>query len=51
MSGWIIGKSLVNSIVGDAMVSDNNDELMAKVEKLNDNIARVQQQMEEMNNK
>ena len=46
--GGIIGLSLVNSIFVDAMVSDNNDELLAKVEELNVNIAQLQKQIEEL---
>lgn len=38
MSGGILGLSLVNSIFVDAMVSDNNDELIEKVDKLEDKI-------------
>lgn len=48
--GGIIGLSLVNSIFVDAMVSDNNDELIAKVEQLNNNINELQKQIEQLNN-
>lgn len=41
LSGGIIGLSLVNSIFVDAMVSDNNDALEAKVDKLNDKIDKL----------
>jgi voltage-gated sodium channel len=34
MTGGILGLSLVNSIFVDAMVSDNNDDLIEKVEAL-----------------
>jgi len=34
LSGGILGLSLVNSIFVDAMVSDNNDELEKKIERL-----------------
>jgi voltage-gated sodium channel len=34
LSGGILGVSLVNSIFVDAMLSDNNDELMDKVNSL-----------------
>jgi voltage-gated sodium channel len=34
LSGGILGLSLVNSIFVDAMVSDNNDELERKIERL-----------------
>lgn len=38
LSGGILGLSLVNSIFVDAMVSDNNDELENKIEKLESKI-------------
>jgi voltage-gated sodium channel len=34
LSGGILGLSIVNSIFVDAMVSDNNDELEKKIDKL-----------------
>ena len=37
----IIGMSFINSIIIDAMASDNNDELMAKIEKLEAKIDRL----------
>ena len=39
--GGIIGMSFINSIIIDAMASDNNDELMAKIEKLEAKIDRL----------
>lgn len=39
LTGGIIGLSLVNSIFVDAMVSDNNDELEAKIDALNQKIS------------
>jgi len=38
ITGGIIGMSLVNSIFVDAMVSDNNDSLEAKIDELNEKI-------------
>ena len=38
LSGGIFGLSLVNSIFVDAMVSDNNDELEKKIDKLEEKI-------------
>jgi voltage-gated sodium channel len=38
LSGGIFGLSLVNSIFVDAMVSDNNDELEQKIDKLQEKI-------------
>lgn len=42
--GGIIGMSLINSIFVDAMVSDNNDEVL---EKLN----MIEKQLQELSNK
>ena len=41
ITGGILGLSLVNSIFVDAMVSDNNDELIAKVDELSEKIERL----------
>lgn len=38
LTGGILGLSLVNSIFVDAMVSDNNDELIEKVDKLEEKV-------------
>lgn len=38
LSGGILGLSLVNSIFVDAMVSDNNDELVDKIDRLEQKI-------------
>ncbi len=46
ISGGIFGLSLVNSIFVDAMVSDNNDELEAKVDELNDQMAVLIKKLE-----
>ena len=42
--------SLVNSIFVDAMVSDNNDELIAKVDQLQKQIETLQQSIDKHNN-
>lgn len=39
--GGIIGMSFINSIIVDAMASDNNDELLKKIEKLEAKIDRL----------
>ena len=44
ITGGILGLSLVNSIFVDAMVSDNNDELIKKVEELDRKIERLLEQ-------
>ena len=41
LSGGIFGLSLVNSIFVDAMVSDNNDELLDKIDSLEDKINKL----------
>jgi len=41
LSGGIFGLSLVNSIFVDAMVSDNNDELELKIDKLDKKISEL----------
>ncbi len=41
ITGGIFGLSLVNSIFVDSMVSDNNDELEAKVDELNEKIDKL----------
>jgi voltage-gated sodium channel len=41
LSGGIFGLSLVNSIFVDAMVSDNNDELEAKVDELKQMVQKL----------
>lgn len=48
-AGGILGLSLVNSIFVDAMVSDNNDELEAKVSELSSKIDRLSRQLEKNN--
>jgi len=44
LTGGIFGLSLVNSIFVDAMVSDNNDSLEAKVDELNAKIDKLLQE-------
>jgi len=39
--GGIIGMSFINSIFVDAMVSDNNDDVMKKLEELEAKIDRL----------
>lgn len=41
LSGGVFGLSIVNSIFIDAMVSDNNDELEMKVDKLNEMVEEL----------
>ncbi|MCU4155566.1 ion transporter [Carboxylicivirga sp. A043] len=41
LSGGIFGLSLVNSIFVDSMVSDNNDELEEKIDKLNLTVTEI----------
>lgn len=45
--GGVIGISLVNSIFVDAMVSDNNDSLEAKVSDLQRQLDRIEKMLEE----
>jgi len=49
MTGGILGLSLVNSIFVDAMVSDNNDELIVKVDKLEKKIDKLLDEISELN--
>ncbi len=46
ISGGILGVSLVNSIFVDSMVIDNNDEIEAKIDDLNDKIEKLTQMIE-----
>ena len=48
--GGIIGMSLINSIFVDAMVSDNNDVLDAKVDKLQHSIDELREMVMAKNN-
>lgn len=47
LTGGIIGLSLVNSIFVDAMVSDNNDELEHKIDKLSAEILELKKLIEQ----
>ena len=47
--GGVIGISLVNSVFVDAMVSDNNDSLEAKVSSLQEQLDRIEQMLKEKN--
>lgn len=49
MTGGILGLSLVNSIFVDAMVSDNNDELIEKVNQLENKIDLLIKQLDNKN--
>lgn len=49
ITGGIIGMSLVNSIFVDAMVSDNNDSLEAKIDELNKKINLLIESQNEKN--
>ena len=42
--GGIIGMSLVNSIFVDAMAADNNDEVLEKLEQLEEKLNKMQGQ-------
>ena len=47
--GGIIGMSFINSIFVDAMVSDNNDDVMKKLEELEAKIDNLKQTTEKQN--
>ena len=47
--GGIIGMSFINSIFVDAMVSDNNDDVMKKLEELETKIDNLKQTSEKQN--
>ncbi|MCT4648304.1 MAG: ion transporter [Carboxylicivirga sp.] len=49
ITGGIFGLSLVNSIFVDSMVSDNNDDLEAKIDNLEIKINKVLEQLSEQN--
>ena len=49
--GGVIGLSLINSVFVDAMVSDNNDDVLARLNQLEEKIDRLLQQQEEQSNK
>lgn len=47
--GGIIGMSFINSIFVDAMVADNNDETIDKLEEIQKSIEEIKQQLNEKN--
>lgn len=49
LMGGIIGLSLLNSIFVDAMVSDNNDEMLVEIRKLREQVDELKKEIE--NNK
>ncbi len=51
LAGGIIGLSLLNSIFVDAMVSDNNDELLMEIRKLQRQVEELQNELTENKNK
>ncbi len=51
VTGGILGLSLVNSILVDSMVSDNNDNLEKKVDRLNQKIEKLTLLLEQINHK
>ena len=46
-AGGIIGMSLINSLFVDAMAEDNNDEVMSKLQEMEEMIAELKEQLEE----
>lgn len=48
--GGILGMSLINSVFVDAMVSDNNDDLENKVEKLSKQIEELTKEIKSLKN-
>ena len=49
--GGILGLSLVNSIFVDAMISDNNDDLINEISKLSTKIEKLSENINTLNNK
>ena len=45
--GGIIGMSFINSIFVDAMVADNNDEVMQKLDEMQKSIEELKKQLKE----
>lgn len=45
--GGIIGMSFINSIFVDAMVADNNDEVLSKLDAMQQSIDDLRRQLEE----
>ena len=48
-AGGIIGMSLINSLFVDAMAEDNNDEVIRKLDEMQDTINDLKQQLNEKN--
>ena len=48
--GGIIGLSIVNSIFVDAMVSDNNDEVLTRIEQLQQSINELKEELNKQKN-
>jgi voltage-gated sodium channel len=44
--GGIIGMSFINSVFVDAMVSDNNDEVEAKLDEINKKLTELTKELE-----
>jgi len=51
LGGGIIGLSLLNSVFVDAMVSDNNDEMIVEIKKLQKQIEELKKEVEEKKEK
>jgi len=49
LSGGIIGLSLLNSIFVDAMVSDNNDEVLDEIKKLQKQVEELKKEVKDKN--
>ena len=47
--GGIIGMSFINSIFVDAMVSDKNDEVEAKLDELNRKLDKLTEELKKKN--
>ena len=47
LMGGIIGLSLLNSIFVDAMVSDNNDEVLSELRKLHEKVDELQNELDQ----
>ncbi|MBR5711592.1 MAG: hypothetical protein IKX40_12625, partial [Thermoguttaceae bacterium] len=49
--GGIIGMSFINSIIIDAMASDNNDEMLARLKELETKINLLLEKQMDLNDK
>ena len=45
LTGGVCGFSLINAIFVDEMVADNNDELLLKIDKLSEQVSRLQEDL------